>query len=61
MRAAGQTVYAQAFNAVLYGYLAGALAETRTARLATDAGMAAHAGGRWMSDENAHDMNQPPP
>jgi hypothetical protein len=32
-----------------------ALVETRTARPATDAGMAMfrHAGGRWMSDENA--------
>ena len=35
--------------------LAGALVETRTARPATDAGMAIfrHASGRWMSDENA--------
>jgi hypothetical protein len=35
--------------------LAVALVETRTARPATDAGMAIfrHAGGRWMSDENA--------
>ena len=35
--------------------LAGALVETRTARLATDAGMAIfrHASERWMSDENA--------